>query len=381
MYGHTKRSRISRKIVEKKKNIMVKKIDFYKYFNNKKILVTGHTGFKGGWLTIWLLKLGCKVIGLSNEPVKRSFLLRNLKSKKKFISYNEDIKNFQAVKKIFMKEKPDIIFNLAAQAIVSESFKKPLETINSNTLGSINVIHAANFLKKKIICIMITSDKCYLNLEKKQGYKENDILGGEDIYSGSKAAAELLLKSYYESFLKKNKKIFFCTARAGNVIGGGDWSKNRLIPDIVKSFLRNKKVLIKNPNSIRPWQHVMEPLYGYLLLSKKLDKNPLLNGQSFNFGPISAKNYKVIDLVSHLGELFKKKNFYIIKKIKKFNETKNLKLISKKAKSKLEWKTILSIKEVIYLIYDWHYNDNKKKNNSYNKTLDQINNYENKRLK
>ena len=221
---------------------MVKKIDFYKYFKNKKILVTGHTGFKGSWLSLWLLKLGCEVVGLSNETDKKSLLLKNLNFKKNLVSYNSDIKDFKAVKKIILKEKPDIIFHLAAQAIVSESFKNPLETINSNTLGSINILHGASFLKKKIICIMITSDKCYLNLEKKLGYKENDTLGGEDIYSGSKAAAEILMKSYYESFLRKNKKLFFCTARAGNVIGGGDWSKNRLIPDIIRSFLKNKKV-------------------------------------------------------------------------------------------------------------------------------------------
>ena len=360
---------------------MVKKIDFYKYFKNKKILVTGHTGFKGSWLSLWLLKLGCEVVGLSNETDKKSLLLKNLNFKKNLVSYNSDIKDFKAVKKIILKEKPDIIFHLAAQAIVSESFKNPLETINSNTLGSINILHGASFLKKKIICIMITSDKCYLNLEKKLGYKENDTLGGEDIYSGSKAAAEILMKSYYESFLRKNKKLFFCTARAGNVIGGGDWSKNRLIPDIIRSFLKNKKVSIKNPNSVRPWQHVIEPLFGYMLLSKKLDKNTSLNGQSFNFGPISAKSYKVIDLVSQLEKLFKKTNFYNIKKNKNFHETNHLKLISKKAKKKLGWETILSIKEVIYLIYEWYYNVSNDKKNYYKKILDQINNYEKQRLK
>lgn len=359
---------------------MVKKLKNLNFFKNKKVLVTGHTGFKGSWLSLWLIKLGAKVVGLSNDSINKSAILNNSKIKKKIKSYNLDIKNFNAIKKIITLEKPDIVFHLAAQAIVSESFRKPLKTINSNTLGSINLLHAASFSKKKIICIMITSDKCYLNLEKKSGYNEKDILGGDDIYSGSKAAAEILLRSYYFSFLKKNKKLLFCTARAGNVIGGGDWSKNRLIPDIIKSFSKNKKLLIKNPNSVRPWQHVLEPLYGYMLLAKKINNNSSLSGQSFNFGPKSNKDYKVKDLVLELGKLFKKKNFFSIVNKKKFEETKHLKLISKKANSILKWKTILKMNEVIYLIYRWYFKNLSDKKNSYKITLDQISEYEIKRL-
>ena len=246
---------------------MVKKIDFYKFYKNKTILVTGHTGFKGSWLTTWLLNLGCKVVGISkNIPTKPSNFV-DLNLKKRIKNYYLNIQDFKKLKKIILKEKPDVVFHLAAQSIISESFLHPLETVNTNTQGSLNILHASSFLKNKCMCIMITSDKCYFNLEKKSGYTEDSLLGGQDMYSGSKAAAEIILQAYYHSFLKKNRKVRFCTARAGNVIGGGDWSKNRLIPDIMKSWKKNAKVKIKNPKSIRPWQHVLEPLFGYLKLA------------------------------------------------------------------------------------------------------------------
>ena len=227
---------------------------------------------------------------------------------------------------------------------------------------------------------MVTSDKCYLNLEKTTGYRENDTLGGEDLYSGSKAAAEILMKAYYEAFLKKNKNVLFCSVRAGNVIGGGDWSKNRLIPDIIKSFIKRKKVKIKNPNSVRPWQHVLEPLFGYMMLSKYLYDNNSFHGQSFNFGLAIKKNYKVIELVLQLGKLLNRKNFYKITNSKKFHETKMLKLISNKAE-KIGLKTILTIKKVIYLIYDWYFTFSKSKKNIFKKTLEQIEDYEKKRFR
>lgn len=360
---------------------MVKKVNFYRFFKKKKIIVTGHSGFKGSWLTLWLNELGSKVIGISDKKIKENSFLNHRNVKKRLTSRILDINNFENLKRIILREKPDIIFHLAAQAIVSESFEKPLETIKTNAVGSINVLHAASLLNKKVVCIMVTSDKCYLNLEKKNGYKETDLLGGEDLYSGSKAAAELLMKSYFEAFLKKNKKILFSSVRAGNVIGGGDWSKNRIIPDIIKSFTSNKKLQIKNPNSVRPWQHVIEPLFGYMLLSKLLYEKRYLNGQSFNFGPAKKKDYKVIELVKQLGKLFKRKKFYKIIKKKNFHETRFLRLISSKAKKKLRWKTVLSIEEVIYFIYDWYFTFSKSKDKVYHKTLEQIKIYENKTLK
>ena len=342
--------------MEIKKNLMVKKIDLKKFFKNKKILITGHTGFKGSWLSAWLLKFGCKVVGISkNIPTKPSNFL-SLSLNKKIKNYFINNENFKDVKKIILKEKPDIIFHFAAQAIVSESYKNPIETVNTNTIGSLNILHTSSLLKKKCICIMITSDKCYFNLEKNSGYNENSLLGGKDMYSGSKAAAEIILNSYFHSFSKKNKNLLFCTARAGNVIGGGDWSKDRLIPDIMKAWGKSRKVKIKNSQSIRPWQHVLEPLYGYMKTAYYLHNKKILNGSSFNFGPSSSKSYKVIDLIKNLEIFRKQKKQYVIQKTYSFKETKILKLNSFKAKKKLKWKTILNIKEMTFFISDWYNN-------------------------
>ena len=341
---------------------MVKKIIFHKFYRNKKILVTGHTGFKGSWLTAWLLYLGCNVVGISkNIPTKPSNFI-DLNLRKRMKSYYLDIKNFSRLKKILLKEKPDIIFHLAAQSIISES-----------------VIHASSFLKKKCNCIMITSDKCYFNLEKKSGYNEKSLLGGQDMYSGSKAAAEIVLQAYFQSFLKKNKRLRFCTARAGNVIGGGDWSKNRLIPDIMKSWKENQKAKIKNPKSIRPWQHVLEPLFGYLKLAIYLDRNKKLSGEPFNFGPSLKKTYTVMQLVKTLKKNWNKKNYYSFKKKSDFHETKILKLNSFKAYSILRWKTVLSLDQIAYFISTWYRLYFQKNSDMFKITIEQIKEYE-KRL-
>jgi CDP-glucose 4,6-dehydratase len=360
---------------------MVKKLVIYNFYRNKKVLVTGHTGFKGSWLTAWLLKMGSRVVGVSKDVTTNPSNYKVLNLEKKIKNYFLDIKDFNKIKKIIIKEKPDVIFHLAAQAILSTSYKDPAETINSNTLGSFNILHATSFLKKKCNCIMVTSDKCYFNLEKKSGYKENSILGGKDIYSGSKAAAEIILNSYYHSFLKGKTNISFCTARAGNVIGGGDWSQDRLIPDIIKAWSKKKKTIIKSPNSIRPWQHVLEPLLGYLKLGFYLNKNKKFNGHSFNFGPTQKKSYKVIDLVKKLEKFWKFKKMYIIKKNTKFKETKILRLDSNKALKKLNWKTFFSLSELSFYISEWYVAYYSKEKKMLNLSLNQINNYEKKVFK
>ncbi len=290
-------------------------------------------------------------------------------------NYFFNIQDYKKLKKVILKEKPDIIFHLAAQAIVSESYDKPIDTVQSNTLGSLNVLNSASFLKKKCICVMITSDKCYFNLEKNTGYKEESQLGGKDMYSGSKAAAEILINSYFHSFNKKNK-LLFCTARAGNVIGGGDWSFNRLVPDIMKARKSKRSVIIKNSQSIRPWQHVFEPLYGYLKAAYYLNLKKELNGESFNFGPNSKKSYKVIELLKNLNN--KNFKFIIKKRNNNFKETKILKLNSQKAFKKLKWRTELSFKETSTLINDWYDNFFLKRSNIYDYSINQINSYEKK---
>ena len=234
---------------------------FKKSFYNKTIIITGHTGFKGSWLTLWLKNLGAKIIGISNNiPTKPSFF-EETKLKRGIVDLRLDLKNLKKLDLIFKKYKPDFVFHLAAQSLVKESYDFPIKTFQSNTVGTLNVLECIKNLKQKCISIIITSDKSYKNLEIKRGYRENDLLGGKDPYSASKASAELIIQSYINSFFntKFNNKLI-AIARAGNVIGGGDWSKNRLIPDCIKAWSKNKTAIIRNPSSTRPWQHVLEAL-------------------------------------------------------------------------------------------------------------------------
>ncbi len=336
----------------------------FKIFKNKKIIVTGHTGFKGSWLTLWLAHLGGKVVGISNSILTKPSHYKTLNFKSKIKSLSLDLKDYKKLKKVVLKEKPDFIFHLAAQALVKKSFSKPKYTFDSNTTGTLNILESLKLLKKKCTVVLITSDKVYKNLELKRGYSENDLLGGSDPYSASKAAAEIIIQSYINSFFsKKNNNKFIGIARAGNVIGGGDWSENRLIPDCIKSCVNNKKVLIRNPNSTRPWQHVLEALYGYLVLANKLTKNKKLHGEAFNFGPSKYNNFKVLSVIKLMSKDWKQIK-WIIQKTRKslHHESKLLKLNSNKSHILLKWKCVLSFKETIGLVSDWYrefYHNNK----------------------
>ena len=264
-----------------------------KYFRNKKVLITGHTGFKGSWLVYWLNLYGAKIVGVSNKVITTPSNFKANKIDKKCKSYFFDITD-KKLKKVINKFQPNFIFHLAAQAIVSTSYENPKKTWNTNVFGTLNLLEILREYKKKCTTVIITSDKCYLNLEKKSGYSENDQLGGYDHYSASKASMEIMHKAYFSSFLKKKKNIRIASARAGNVIGGGDWAKDRLIPDAVRKWSENKKIIIRNKNSTRPWQHVFEALYGYMTLAIQLEKNKKINGESFNFGP-SEKNVSTVE--------------------------------------------------------------------------------------
>ena len=263
-------------MLNKKKNI----------FFRKRVLITGHTGFKGSWLSLWMHLLGAKVLGVSKDiPTKPSHyktagLDKFIKSK--FV----DIQNLKKIKKIIKNYKADFIFHLAAQSLVKKSYTDSLMTWKSNLIGTINILESLKEVNKNTKVILITSDKVYKNIETRKGYKENDLLGGIDPYGASKSATEIAIKSYIKSFFsKKENKILITIARAGNVIGGGDWSENRLIPDCIKSYSNNKKMLVRNPNSTRPWQHVLEVLNGYVNLAEHLNKNNKIHGEAFNFGP------------------------------------------------------------------------------------------------
>jgi CDP-glucose 4,6-dehydratase len=349
-----------------------------KIFKGKKVLITGHTGFKGSWLTVWLNILGAKVIGVSNNFPSSPNHYQILNLNKKILNKNLDIRNLILLKKFIKKYQPDYVFHLAAQSIVNLSYKDPLKTWSTNTIGTINLLESLRQLKKKCVAVIITSDKSYENLEIKRGYSEKDRLGGNDPYSASKASADIAITSYISSFFShQNNKIFISIARAGNVIGGGDWSPNRLIPDCIRSWSKRKKVLIRNPNSTRPWQNVLEAIYGYITLAINLNKNPSLHGEAFNFGPADHQNYKVISVVKLMKKYWENISWKLYKNNSKiFKESSLLKLNSQKAKKILKWKSVLTFKENIYLVVNWYKNFYLYPKEAYKLTSSQIEFYE-----
>tara|TARA_Y100000590_G_scaffold470496_1_gene665724 strand:- start:747 stop:1829 length:1083 start_codon:yes stop_codon:yes gene_type:complete len=345
-------------------------------FKDKNILVTGHTGFKGSWLSVWLSYLGANVIGVSNcIPTKPShFELFNNEIND---DYRLDIANTSEIKKIIYNHKPEFIFHLAAQPIVLESYNNPLNTFETNVLGTANILDALRQINHECIAIIITSDKAYDNVEWTYGYRETDNLGGKDPYSGSKGAAELLIKSYVESFFKKdNSNISIGIGRAGNVIGGGDWASHRIVPDCIKSWSKNKAPEIRSPNATRPWQHVLEPLSGYLTLASKLSRTSKLNGEPFNFGPPADQNFSVAELVDEMLLYWKEAEW--LDKSSKNNDQPNeaglLKLNCDKALHLLDWKATLNFEETAQWTTNW-YLDYYKKNKKLNNSLDQIKKY------
>jgi CDP-glucose 4,6-dehydratase len=346
---------------------------FKKIYKGKKVLITGHTGFKGSWLSLWFSILGANVLGISSSIPTKPSHFELLKLNKKIKSKKINIQNFKLIKKTIVHFKPDFIFHLAAQSIVKKSYIDPVETWKTNLLGTMNILEAIKVLKnnKKLVVVLITSDKAYKNLEIKKGYKEDSFLGGIDPYGGSKSAAEICIQSYIKSFFKdKNNKISIGIARAGNVIGGGDWSDYRLLPDCIKAWTKNKKVKIRNPNSTRPWQHVLDVLNGYIMLGAKLNKNKKLHGEAFNFGPSNSKNLRVLDILKISKSIWPEIN-WIIENKKNFFENNLLQLNSNKAKKILNWKCNLSSKDSIQMTIDW-YKNYVLKRNVYNLSRKQI---------
>ena len=339
-------------------------------YKNKKVLITGNTGFKGAWLSIWLKFLGADVYGISNEiPTNPSiFEICNLQNE--ITHFFEDIRNLTALKDIIEKIQPDFIFHLAAQPIVSESYKEPVDTFMINVMGTANILEAVRLINRPVNLIMITSDKCYENSEWTWGYRENDRLGGKDPYSASKGAAELVIHSFYHSFFKSSdSKIKLVSVRAGNVIGGGDWAVNRIVPDAMRSWSKQEKVQIRSPYATRPWQHVLEPLSGYLLAGVKLDEQIQLSGESYNFGPSSDQNHTVIELLEKLSSYWFEHNekTMIFVQESNFHEAGLLKLNCDKALHELTWKPTLNFLQTIDFTAKWYvdYYKNKSVNIEY----------------
>ena len=338
----------------------MKKINFWK---NKKVLVTGHTGFKGGWLSLWLYILGAKIAGYALNPKTKKNFFNILNLKKIFtIDVRKNIQSISEIKKLIKKFKPEIIFHLAAQPQVLESYLNPLDTIKTNVIGTANILEISkkfNFIKAIVI---ITTDKVYRNFNKKIRFAEEFPLGGEDIYSSSKASADLISQSYIKSFFKK-KHCNIGIARAGNCIGGGDWTKFRILTDSSNSFLSNKKLYLRNPKSIRPWQHVFEPLNGYMLLAEKLyKKKGKLFTESWNFGPREKKHITVKQFAENYRKALSSSSKIEVKKSKEKKEKTYLDLDSQKAMKRLKWKPLLNIEKTIKLTADWYLAYKKKKN-------------------
>jgi CDP-glucose 4,6-dehydratase len=324
-------------------------------FKDQVVLVSGHTGFKGSWLCLWLDMLGAKVVGVSHQTITEPSHYEHTKN---FLSHDlrANIESKETFEKILEDHKPAFIFHLAAQAIVVNSFKDPYQTFTSNTLGTLNLLEALRNYDTECSAVLITSDKSYQNREIDRGYHEDDRLGGADPYSGSKGAAELIIHSYFHSFFSKQSKINIGIARAGNVVGGGDWSAGRLIPDAIRSWINQDSLLIRNPGSTRPWQHVLEPLYGYLQFAKSLQNKSIYSGEAINFGPFSLETQKVVDVANLLQSNLEKFEWRQENLPIEFYESKLLALDSSKAKAMLNWQTHLSIEEVIQWTASWYIN-------------------------
>ncbi len=348
---------------------------FGNIYKNKKILITGHTGFKGSWLTIWLILLGAKVIGFSKDIPTNPSMFTKLGLQKKIKHIKGNINNYDLLKKTIKTNKPNFIFHLAAQGIVSVSYKKPIETFYTNSIGTLNLLDILKDIKFVSTVIIITSDKCYDNQELKRGYKEDDRFGGKDIYSGSKGAAEIIYKSYFYSYLKSKKNIKSATARAGNVIGGGDWAKDRIVPDAMRAWSKKKPVKIRNPQSTRPWQHVLEPLSGYLRLGQMLNKDININGKSFNFGPKLKDSHRVEKLLHDLSLIWNLNNYFSLAGKNEFYEANLLQLNCNLALKILDWKPNLKYSDLIKFTGQWYFNFYSKNEGDYNFTVNQIKTY------
>ncbi len=325
-------------------------------YKGKKVLITGHTGFKGSWLSTWLINLGSEVYGISDEIPTDPSNFKALNLQNSIQDFRVNLLDLEELKKIIHKIKPDYVFHLGAQALVKLSYLNPLKTININAIGTANILESLRDIEHEVNLVTITSDKAYDNLELKRGYIETDILGGKDPYSASKGMAELVIKTYFHSYFKEiQNNIRIGITRAGNVIGGGDWAKDRIVPDCVRAWSKKRKPEIRNPDATRPWQHVLEPLGGYLLLGTLLSKDSKLNGEAYNFGPAEDNNFSVRDLIEEMKKNWASVDWIDSSKGKeKIYEAKLLKLNCQKAKDHLKWEPILNFEETIEMTINWY---------------------------
>ena len=350
-----------------------------KFWKNKNVLITGHTGFKGGWLTVILNLLGAKVYGIALDPESKPNFFNLLKLKKYLErDIRGNIENYLFLNKKINQIRPNIIFHLAAQSKVRDSYVSSLNTIKTNIIGTSNILEIFKNNEYIKSLLITTTDKVYKNTNNKRYFKEEDQLGGDDIYSASKSASEILSNAYYKSFFIKSKKRSIVCLRSGNVIGGGDWTKDRIIPDCIKAIKNKKPILLRNPKSIRPWQHVLEPLTGYVITAEKMHISKKNLNLSINFGPKKSNYINVKKITKKLISNLKVKNKIIFKKTKdNFYEKAYLYLNNNKANKILKWKPILNCDQTISLTADWYQKYLKGKNLE-KITIIQIKNYLNK---
>ena len=331
---------------------------FNGFYRGKRVLVTGHTGFKGSWLSIWLHELGAEVIGIGKDPYteRDNYVLSGLKDK--ITDLRGDIRDGELMKKLFLEYQPDIVFHLAAQPLVRLSYEIPVETYETNVLGTIHVLEAIRATENVRVGVMITTDKCYENKEQIWGYRENEPMGGYDPYSSSKGAAEIAISSWRRSFFnpeqyeKHGKSI--ASVRAGNVIGGGDWALDRIIPDCIRALEAGKPIEIRSPKAIRPWQHVLEPLSGYMLLAQKMWNEPTKYCEGWNFGPRPESISTVWEVATRVVENYGSGELRDLSDPNALHEAKLLMLDISKAKFQLGWEPGMNIDQTVKLTVDWY---------------------------
>ena len=344
------------------------------FWNQKTVLITGHTGFKGSWLSVWLNMLGAGLCGYALKPDTKPSMFEAAGVKKIIESNISDVRDYNKLLAVMKKCQPEIVFHLAAQPLVRRSYKDPLETYQTNVIGTANLLEAVRYVKSVRAVVVITSDKCYENKESNYSYKETDPLGGYDPYSSSKACAEIVTAAFRRSFFQKSN-VAIASARAGNVIGGGDWAADRLVPDCIKNWQASKTVEIRYPYAIRPWQHILEPLAGYIVLAEKLYKHGDKFAGAWNFGPEKSNAKNVAFLVDTLSKLWGEKAKWKKTGTKHPHEAILLKLNCSKAKAELPWKPCWNIEKTLEKTVEWYgaYLENPKKVAAI--TIEQINQY------
>ena len=329
---------------------------FKRHYEGKRVLVTGHTGFKGSWLSIWLHELGAEVLGYSLEAPSEpnNFSICRLEDKIRHV--HGDVRDLDHLQSVFEEFQPEIVFHLAAQALVRYSYEVPRETLETNIMGTINVLEAVRATPSVTTVVVVTSDKCYENREQVWGYKENDPLGGDDPYSASKGSVEIVFRSYLKSFFRHRGGFGGVSVRAGNVIGGGDWGRDRIVPDCIRALHQGEPIPVRNPMAIRPWQHVLEPLSGYLWLGTRLHEDVERFSGGWNFGPADSSAKCVRDLVTAMIDEWQSGEWKDLssKTDRHLHEAGWLRLNCDKAHFMLPWSAVLSFEETMALTVKWY---------------------------